>query len=344
MWAVTKSVRAHSKIIKKAIRRATGSLERDARRSLAQVCNIARQQTPAGHYDIRTTPLRVQSRVCLFLHDVLSGRDNVVLSVVEKRSNNPNERLFYSSISPNEPVPGTIAPKVYFIRKRSPLTLPEHHNHIFIEYLPNVGLPDLSPTTARALARHMIKIAELPKPARWRSTYAPKRLDAEFFEQFIKTVRDNGLAGTAVSEAKIDDMRSNWHFLRERDTGMARMVPCHNDLHSSNIGRRATGDGLVFLDWGHFALNQIGSDLHHFLSLGAVQDTWSEFATAVHDEYCKLAEQVFGAPRKDTDFAALSYALYKCMNRAIRFEGSDRSERATMAAVKLYDRVRALPA
>lgn len=326
-----------------AIRRLTRSNERASRHSMERVHLIAHALTPAEDYDIKTVTLQKRQRSRLYRHEIYTGGGDAALTIIEKQSNNSREHGFYACIAEaSRDAQTEIAPEVYSIYQNSLLGAPEFRNHIFLEHLPSIGLPDLSETTAINIAHSMIKIAEFSIGETRGIRQAPKRFNARFLEEFVEAVTQNGHLEATVSAAKLQAMKADWHMLSERDLGSTRLVLCHNDLHRLNVGRRGrnrSGD-FVFFDWEQFAFNHLGSDLHHFVSSGLIMPDWSRFSATLQNEYCRLAEQAYGARRQDIDFAAYSFGLYKCMMRSIRRKKDALQIRA---AVALFDRLRAIP-
>lgn len=342
MRRLAKVFRAQVSALGKYIRKITRSDERVARQSLERARLIARDLRPACGYDVKTTILKQGRRTRLYLHEVFSTHGNSALKIVEKRTNNHGENAFFRTVRQKWPRPqDCLTPEIYFIRNNPPLALSEFRNHFFIEHIPSIGLPDLSEATAANLAKSMIRIANIPIGSASDTRHARKRFDESFLENFVRTVIDDGLVGDVISQAELANMKSDWRLVLERDLTSSRLVPCHNDLHPLNLGRRDFGrNNLVFIDWELFALNHLGSDLHHFISLGIIRSDWSNFSNIVHNQYCDLAERTFGARRRDVDFAACSYTLYRCMRRVIRQRKDIMQVRTCVA---LLERLRAIP-
>lgn len=326
--------------VKRSLCRLTRSNERATRQSIEHVHIIARALAPAS-YDVRTVMLQAREQSQLYRYDIYTDRSDAVLRIVEKRSSNSREHVFYRCLEMLRGGHADVAPKMYGIHQSSLLSIPEFRTHFFLEYIPNIGLPDLSDATATKLAQSMIKIAGLPIGEAQGVHNASTRRDVEFLDQFLAVAIDNGHVGEAVSTSELNRMETDWHSLSERELGTMYLVPCHNDLHRMNLGRRDLGRNgdFVFFDWEHFALNQLGSDLHHFISSGLVMEGWSKFSATLQNEYGRLAEHTYGISRNDLHYAAYSYTLYKCMIRSIRRKKDALQIRA---AVAIFDRLRGM--
>jgi hypothetical protein len=341
MRRFAKKLRPHLAALKANIRRLTRSRERAARLSVEQVNLIARRAMPAGSYEIETTLLGHNRRASVYLHAVFSADAEAALKIIEKRTNNRGENSFYRSVRSNwQMAENGFTPEIYSICSNSPLGFPEFRNHFFVEHLPRIGLPELSEETAADLVASMMKIADIPVEGKLRERHASTSLDEGFLERFVRSVTDAGFVGDAISHAELANVRSDWRLILERDVTSARLVPCHNDLHPANLGRRNTSSSdFVFVDWELFALNHLGADLHHFISLGVMKSNLANFSDMVRKQYSERAECIFGVRRRDIDFAAYSYALYRSMLRATRQKDATQAR----ASIALLEKLRTLP-
>jgi len=150
-------------------------------------------------------------------------------------------------------------------------------------------------------------------------TTAPNQLTPGLLNNFITIARENGHVPPEVNKI-LEAMERDWHKLASLHSIGLPLVPCHNDLHILNLGARNTakGEEYCFFDWEHFALNFLGSDLHHFICLSISQPQFAPFCDALRQQYKDIVCCMHDAKEREVELAGLSYTLYRCMVRSIK--------------------------